>query len=154
MQQLFEAKGTGGATFSLYFGNMVEKPHFAVVLYPEAEHSKSWEGKSLPSFKLRSFIASNHELLKDARNSIGVWYASSQDANVANTFLEVTGVLPFRDKADYKEAIHEGRRYNQQGIYDLEHIVYIETGGTGELPDDVPPVSDRLPVLKRGGGEL
>ena len=137
-----------GATFNLYFGNMAGSPYFAVSIYldQEAKHSKWWNGKSLSVFKLKTFITSNRELLKEPRNSIGVWYDAEND----RTYLEVTATLPFRDKADYTEAVRQGRHYNQVGIYDLEEKAYIALGGTGELPEDVPPVLERLSTLQRG----
>ena len=109
-------------------------------------YSKWWNGNSLSPFKLRTFIASNDELLTDPRNSIGVWYDKEGD----RTYLEITAVLLFLDKADYTAAVRQGRRYNQIGIYDLEEKAYIALGGTGELPEDAPPVSERLPKLQRG----
>ena len=141
-------RSASGATFSLYFGSMTGTPSFAVSIYqdPKARHSKWWNGKSLTPFKVRAMIAANRELLKEPRNSIGVWYDVEND----RTYLEVTATFPFLDKADYTTAIRQGRRYNQIGIYDLEEGVYIALGGTGELPENVPPVSERLPVLQRG----
>lgn len=140
---------TNGATFSLYFGSMVGTPHFAVSVYqdPEARHSKWWNGKSLTAFKLKAFVASNRELLQEPRNSVGIWYDVEND----RTYLEVTATLPFRHKADYTEAVYQGRRFNQIGIYDLEESVYLGLGGTGDLPEDAPPISERLPPLRRGG---
>ncbi len=142
-------QAVAGATFSLYFGSMVDTPCFAVSIYqdPEAKYSKWWNGKSLATFKLKAFIASSKELLQDPRNSVGVWY----DAESNRTYLEVTATLPFRDKADYTAAIYRGRYYNQIGIYDLEEKVYFALGGTGELPMSAPPISERLPILERGG---
>lgn len=143
---------SGGATYSIYFGSMVGKPFFAVSIYQEREskYSKSWQGRSLEPYKLRAFLASCVALLLEPRNSVGVWYDIEND----QTYLEVTATLPFRDKADYTGAIGQGRRYNQIGIYDLEERVYLSLDGTGELPAEIPPVTERLPALERGGGEL
>ena len=139
---------SGGATYSPYFGNMAALPYIAVSVYQdsEAKHSKWWNGNNLSPFKLRAFIASNDELLTDPRNSIGVWYDKEGD----QTYLEITATLLFLDKADYTAAVRQGRRYNQIGIYDLEEKAYIALGGTGELPEDAPPVSERLPNVQRG----
>ena len=138
---------SGGATYSPYFGSMTALPYIAVSVYQDAEakHSKWWKGNSLSPFKLRTFIASNNELLTDPRSSIGVWYDKEGD----RTYLEITAALLFLDKADYTAAVRQGRRYNQIGIYDLEEKAYIALGGTGELPEDAPPVSERLPKLQR-----
>jgi hypothetical protein len=146
IEELFQS--SGGATFSLYFGNMISKPFIAVSLYqdPAARHSKWWNGKSLSQFKLRAFISGSRELLEEPRNSIGVWYDAEND----RTYLEVTATLLFLDKPDYTGAIHHGRRYNQIGIYDLEERAYIALGGTGELSENIPPIPERLPVLQRG----
>lgn len=139
---------SNGATFSLHFGSMADKPYLAVSIYQdlEARYSKWWSGKSLSVFKLRAFIASNRQLGEEPRNSIGIWYDIEND----RTYLEVTATLSFNDKSDYTEAIRLGRHYNQIGIYDLEERVYLSLGGTGELPADVPPVLGRLPTLQRG----
>lgn len=149
-EQMVDAfQSTGGATFNLHFGNMIGNPCFAVSVYqdPEAIHSKWWKGKSLSVFKFEAFITSNRELLREPRNSVGVWY----DTDSKRTYLEVTATLPFRDKSDYTKAIHQGKQYNQIGIYDLEEEVYLSLGGTGALPENTPPISDRLPTLQRGG---
>lgn len=140
---------TNGATFSLYFGSMVCTPYFAVSIYQdlEARHSKWWNGRSLTAFKLKAFIASNRELLQEPRSSVGIWYDVGND----RTYLEVTATLPFRHKADYTEAVYQGRRFNQIGIYDLEENIYLGLGGTGDLPEDAPPTPERLPPLQRGG---
>jgi len=139
---------SGGATYSAYFGSMTALPYIAVSVYqdPKAKHSKWWNGNSLSPFKLRAFIVSNNELLTDPRSSVGVWY----DKEGNRTYLEITAALLFLNKADYMAAVRLGRRYNQIGIYDLEEKAYIALGGTGELPEDAPPVSERLPKLQRG----
>ena len=146
MVGLFQS--AGGATFSLFFGSMAGTASLAVSLYQDtaARHSKWWNGKSLSPFRLRSFIAANHELLGEPGNSVGVWYDVEND----RTYLEVTATLPFFDKADYTAAVRQGRRYNQIGIYDLEERAYIALGGTGELPEDAPPVFERLLAPQRG----
>ncbi len=77
---------------------------------------------------------------------MGIWYDTEND----RTYLELTATLPYRDEDDLAEAIKQGKRYNQIGIYDLEAGEYVALGGTGDLPENVPPVSERLPKLERG----
>lgn len=137
-----------GATFNLYFGNMLDQPYYAVSIYldREAKHSVFWSGRNLSLVKLRSLMASSHQLLRGPRNSVGLWY----DEEDGNTYLEITATLPHRDEADREEAVNLGGRYNQIGMYDLQAREYVPLGGTGTLPKDAPPVSERLPKLERG----
>lgn len=58
-------------------------------------------------------------------------------------------VSVFPDRS-YAQSDLLGRRYNQEGVFDLFRMEYIPTGGSGEDLERLPPVLERLPVLQRG----
>jgi hypothetical protein len=124
----------GGATFSLYFGNVAGQELFAVSLYPE--RSVQVRGRFISARRLLAFLAQNQDLLSDPRNAIGTWYNEDDDT----TYLDVTATVP-----DRVEAIALGKQYNQIGVYDLQRGEDIVTGGTGEPLLDAPPEAHRLP---------
>jgi hypothetical protein len=128
----------GGATFSIYFGNVAGQELFAVSLYPE--RSVQVLGRLVPTRRLLAFVAQNQDLLRDPRNAIGTWYNGDDDV----TYLDVSTTLP-----DREQAISLGRQYNQIAIYDLLRDEEIETGGTGEPLADAPPEMLRLPQPPR-----
>ena len=80
----------GGATFSLYFGDVVGQELFAVSLYPE--RSVQVRGRFVSARRLRAFLGQNQDLLSDPRNSVGIWYNEDDDT----TYLDVTATLPDR----------------------------------------------------------
>lgn len=128
----------GGATFSLYFGNVADQELFAVSLYPE--RSVQVRGRSVSTRRLLAFVIQNQDLLADPRTAIGTWYNEEDDT----TYLDVTAVLP-----DREQAVALGRQYNQIAIYDLLRGEEIATGGTGEPLPEAPPQPYRLPDLRR-----
>jgi hypothetical protein len=132
VEQLHEAHG--GATFSLYFGNVLGQELYAVSLYPE--RSVQVRGRFVPARRLQAFLTLNQDLLHDPRNAIGTWY--NEDDNT--TYLDVSAMLP-----DREQAISLARQYNQIAIYDLLQEEEIETGGTGEPLLEAPPELQRLP---------
>src|SRR4051794_23407948 len=73
----------GGATFSLYFGDVASQALFAVSLYPE--RSVMTRGRSISARRLQAFVAQNQDLLQDPRNTIGTWYNEENDT----TYLDV-----------------------------------------------------------------
>jgi hypothetical protein len=130
----------GGATFSLYFGDMLGQGLYAVSLFPEPETALTIAGKDAPADVLRAFIGANRELLLDPRLCIGTWYQEDMDI----TFIDIVAVLP-----DRETALALGRQYNQIAVYDLAAGEEIDAGGSGEwIAVDVPP-EQRLPRLKR-----
>lgn len=133
---LFESQD--GATFSLYFGDMSGQRFYAVALYPEG--TIRLRGRRLPSEIVREFLTENRELLNDPRNSIGVWYSSETQ----RTYLDISSTIRNR-----RQAITLGRRYNQEAVYSLATGEIIDTGGSGEVLDNPPPSSERLPPLRR-----
>jgi len=112
---------TEGATFNLYFGNMVNERLYAVSLYPE--RSVVFLGHFIPEHLLRRFITDNLDLLADPRNSIGIWYSEALNS----VYLDISATLPNRF-----EAVSLGEWYNQEAIYDLARNEVIDTGGSGE----------------------
>ena len=133
---------SGGATVNLYFGDMAGQNLYAVSLYPE--RSITLAGSRLSAADLRDYIQAVRPLLRDARNNIGTWYNRDMD----ETYLDVSTTL-----ADEENAIMMAAEYNQIAIYDLAGHLEIETGGTGEVTDDLFPLGERLPKLIRGSGE-
>ncbi len=67
----------GGATFSLYFGDLSGQPLFAVSVFPEASAIES--GPFISPFSVHGFIQENHHLLLDPRNNVGTWYNNTED---------------------------------------------------------------------------
>ena len=129
----------GGATFSLYFGNMAGQPVYAVSLYPN--RSEPLLGAQVPERVLRRFLRDNEDLLREPRNCIGTWHVVATQ----QTILDVSATLSDRAAAEKM-----GRRYNQIAIFDLEAAEEIDTGGTGAELAGWPPEAERLPPLKRG----
>ncbi len=130
---------SGGATFNPYFGDMSGQRLYAAALYPE--RSATLPGQSLSAADLRAYVQANQHLLQDVRNNIGTWY----NREVGETYLDVSTTVADRD-----EAVALAARYNQIAIYDLAGSSEIETGGSGEAADDLPPASERLPKITRG----
>ena len=126
----------GGATFNLYVGDLSGLLLYAVSLYPE--RSVVLHGRGLDPQVVVAFIDANLDLLRDPRNSVGMWFNELNGP----TYLDISATLPSRE-----EAIALGRRYNQVAIFDLHRLEEMEIGGTGEEIADLPPVALRLPAL-------
>lgn len=126
-----------GSTFNMYFGDLGGKELYAVSLYPDL--GIVLEGKEIPPEVLRRFILDNRDLLEDPRVSIGTWY----DSESGMTYLDISATLP-----DEQRAIELGREYNQIAIFNLSTFEEIDTGGTGEAIEDLPPPTERLPELR------
>ena len=111
----------GGATFSLHAGSLAGQRLYAVSPYPRRSRKLASEVPSAAI--LKRFIEENFDLLADPRHCVGTWF--SPESGV--TYLDVSIVVE-----DRQEAIAMGRRYNQEGIYDLAAGQEIPTGGTGD----------------------
>lgn len=136
---LYEESGREGATLNLRFGNMSDQPLYSVSVYPERE--LKLPGSIVESDILQLFIKVNLDLLgdpNDPRCGVGLWY--NADADV--TYCDIVAVLPNR-----QEAIDLAAQYDQLAIFDLHTLTEIETGGAGNTPADMPPVSQRLPKI-------
>jgi hypothetical protein len=129
---------SNGATFSLYFGNQAGAKLYSVSIFPE--RSRILQGKQIPQEVLAAYIQANLDLLADPRCCIGTWY----DQDTGRTYLDVSIVV-----TNKKLAISLSKRYNQEGAFDLHRGEYIPTGGTGEPPDNMPPLHERLSELMR-----
>ena len=136
MIALYEESGRTGATYSLYFGDMSRQPLYSVSLWPE--RGRKIAGDLVKPRVLQVFIAENLDLLEDSRGSIGLWYNADENA----TYLDVVAALPSR-----QEAITLASQYDQIAIFDLQALIEIETGGTGNTPADMPTATERLPKM-------
>jgi len=126
-------KQTGGATFSLFHGDMQGKPYRSVSIFPDI--GKKMPGKEITKEQLLEFMRNHEGLLRNEKVAIGTWF--NPDDN--RTYLDFSVVIQDRDFA-----IGLGKRYNQIGIFDLEKMEYIEIGGTGEDIPNLPSLQDRL----------
>ncbi|MBV9851595.1 MAG: hypothetical protein JO250_18150 [Armatimonadetes bacterium] len=63
---------------------MARQPLYAVSLYPE--RTKKIAGASVSGRLLAAYVRSNHDLLGDPRNNVGLWYTPQQNI----TYLDVT----------------------------------------------------------------
>ncbi len=135
---LFQESGGTGATFNFYFRSLSGQPFFAVSPYPDL--SETVPGKAVDSRDLRAFLVKNQTLLRDPRNSIGLWYDKMRE----EVWIDVSTVLPQR-----KEARAIGRRYNQIDGFDLQRERAFPCGGSGEPVENMPPPAERLPKLLR-----
>ncbi len=140
-QILLLYQADGGATFNLYFGNQAGQHLYAVCVYPD--RSFILDGDAVEMEDLHDYLLANRDLLADPRCCIGVWYSKESGL----TYLDISVALPNK-----RQVVTLGRRYNQEGIFDLHDMEYIDTGGNGQAPQSMPPISERLPRLKRQGG--
>jgi hypothetical protein len=132
-------RANGGATVNLYFGDLSGEPFHVVSVYPEL--TLTIEGAEVDPRVLAQFAAQHLALLADPRNNLGTWY----NADEGRTHVDVSTAL-----ADRELALEFGRRYNQAGIFDLMRLEFIEVGGSGEPPPNLPPLHQRLPALPPG----
>jgi hypothetical protein len=129
---------SGGATFSLYFASQSGQRLYSVCIFPE--RSRIVPGRKISSETLAAYIRANSALLADPRCCIGTWYNTDTD----RTYLDISVTV-----TNKKLALSLARRYNQEGIFDLFRADYTDTGGTGKPPEDMPPMQDRLPPIRR-----
>ncbi|HUS16505.1 MAG TPA: hypothetical protein VM536_16020 [Chloroflexia bacterium] len=111
-----------------------------VNLYPE--RGQVVEGADIEPARIRQFIADNLALLIDPRNNVGTWFNDAE----GRTYLDVSTALPNRE-----QVLALGQRYNQMFVFDLDQLVALDTGGTGEPPADLPPLAERIPALVGAG---
>jgi hypothetical protein len=130
----------GGSTVSLYFGNLAGQRLYVVDLFPERE--RVVPGVEVSQALLEQFVADNRDLLADPRNTVGTYH----DLETGNTAVNVSSALPDRELA-----LALARQYNHQFVFDLEAMAAIPVGGTGQHPDDLPPLPQRLPTLRIEG---
>lgn len=139
IKQILERfESSGGATFSLCFGELAGEAYYAVSLYPRRTRL-ALDPRSLRTV-LTQFISENSDLLADPRNCIGMWHDVEADV----IYVDVSAVIPDRSLAE-----RLGRAYNQMVIYDLRADESILTGGTGGEGDGWPAESERLPPINR-----
>lgn len=124
---------TGGATFSLFHGDMTGKPYKSVSIFPDLSFRIS--GKTIAKEDLLAFIKNHEGLLRNQKVVIGTWYNPDLD----RTYLDFSVIIQDLDKA--KEL---GQKYNQIGIFDLGKMEYIEIGGSGDDIPNLPSLSERI----------
>jgi hypothetical protein len=132
----------GGSTVSLYFGDLAGQRLYVVDLFPERERLVA--GAELSPAMVEQFVADNRDLLADPRNTVGTYY----DEETGNTAVNVSSALPDREMA-----LGLAQEHNQQFVFDLGAMAPIPVGGTGQHPDTLPPLSQRLPALRIEGTE-
>ena len=150
---LEKSRNSGGATYSLYFGDQRGQPFFAVGLdneltvYPDAESIAE---------ELQAFIEQHYSLLQHPRCCIGIWKGLSADG-VESLFLDLS-VLVYEERV----ARDFAGESDQIAIFHLATGVEIDTGGAG-LPVQGSPLPeervlqlearDRLGARKETGNE-
>lgn len=105
----------GGATFSLYHGNLAGRPRFAVAVYPR--RAVKVAGRGIPPARLRAFIRANQSLLEVPRNAVGTWFSEDEGA----TTLDVSSTVSSRE-----DAVELARIYDQRAIFDLQRMESID----------------------------
>lgn len=129
----------GGSTFNLYFGDQAGQRLYSVSLFPDRSYVV--EGREISHEEIEAFIQANSDLLTDPRCCVGTWYSEETD----QTYVDISITLPVK-----RDAVALGKRYNQVGMFDLSRMEYIPLSGSGDPPDRMPPVVERLPELRRG----
>jgi hypothetical protein len=127
----------GGSTVSLYYGDLVGQRLYVVDLFPERE--REIVGPEVTAALVEQFVADNRDLLDDPRNTVGTYY----DPDGGITYVNVSSVLP-----DREQALALARRHNQVFVFDLGALASIPTGGSGQTPDDLLPLGERLPPVQ------
>lgn len=126
---------TGGSTFNPRTGeNMAGAKEYAVgILSDMPGRTAKIPGKVVTREQFQQFLSQNADVLSNPSTRVGSWYDAANDTSV----LDV--VVTSKDKA---VATFLGKKYDQQGIFDLSSIDpktgkpirdgYIPTGGSGE----------------------
>ncbi len=139
LEILEKPENGGGATYSLYFGDQISQPFFAVGLdndltaYPDAESVAE---------ELQAFIEKHYSLLQHPRCCIGIWKGIN-DEGVESFFLDLS-VLVYEESVARDFALES----DQIAIFHLATGVEIDTGGTGLPVPGSPPPDERLLQLE------
>lgn len=120
--KIYEESGRQGATFHLYFGNLLDHPLFSVGLLPDLFPLPE-PGRAVDLKDLRAFVRGNQDLLKQPQHGVGLWYDAEDD----QVFMDIVVLVSERE-----EAIALGAKYNQKSMFDLQAGEVIWLGGTGE----------------------
>jgi hypothetical protein len=122
---LAQPQSDGGATYSLYFGDQMGAPLYAVGL--DSNLTKTVAPDELPQ-ALVWFLRAHRELLTHPRCSLGVWQARDADG-VQRAWIDVAVLV-------YNETIARAfaREGNQIALFDLREggVGEVYIGGTGE----------------------
>ena len=139
LEILEKPESGGGATYSLYFGDQIKQPFFAVGLdndltaYPDAESVAE---------ELQAFIEQHYSLLQHPRCCIGIWKGINEEG-VESFFLDVS-VLVYQESV----ARNFGQESDQIAIFHLATGVEIDIGGAGMPVPGSPPPEERLQQLE------
>ena len=136
------AKGSTGSTINSVHGNLAggTTANYSVSIFPEL--STPIPGRKVTAEQIRDFaekarragIDTNHQNI-----SIGTWY----DPEAKATTLDVVMTTSNR-----QTAIDLAKQYNQKAIFDLQALVEMPTGGTGEAVAGLPPIKERVEMIK------
>lgn len=126
----------GGATVSLFQGNMAGKPYHSVSIFPDL--SVRVDGRNVTPKQVQDFIKKHEGLARNPKVAVGSWYNPDEDI----TYLDFSVMVQ-----DREVALSLAKLYNQIGVFDLGEMDYIQTDGTGIAPGHMPPLQDRLKDL-------
>lgn len=140
-KRIVSATEKGGTTFNVASGKSLSQkdPLYVVSIYPDRSVILG-PGQKLTPEQVASFIKANQDLLSDKNNSVGTW----KDPESGKVYLDVSWTTPNRALAEYG-----GWKYNQKAIWDVRKGAEINTGGTGESIENLPPAVERLSLLQR-----
>lgn len=121
-EQLSAHNTDGGSTFTMDGKNQVgAKGMGSVSTFTSPPQSVQIKG-NLTKEILEDFIDANRGLLEDSdKYGIGTWY----DNDTGILWLDIVTVT------ELQNAIKLGIEHNQISIFDLENLIEIKTGGTG-----------------------
>lgn len=137
--EILEKSESGGATYSLYFGDQIGQSFFAVGLdndltvYPDPESIAK---------ELQAFIEQHYSLLQHPRCCIGIWKGVSEEG-IESLFLDLS-VLVYLESVAHDFA----RESDQIAIFHLATGVEIDTGGAGLPVPGSPLPEERLQQLE------
>lgn len=97
---------------------------YMVAAHPE--RSKIIPAERITPQDLSDYAAANSDLLSQPGMRFGAWH----DPESGNVYLDISAVV-----ADRAEAVRLGRAHNQKSILHLDTFEFIDTGGTGEVPE-------------------
>ena len=136
------AKGSTGSTINSVHGNLAggTTANYSVSVFPEL--STPIPGRKVTAEQIRDFAEKARKAGIDTNHpniSIGTWY----DPEAKATTLDVVMTTSNR-----QAAIDLAKQYNQKAIFDLQALVEVPTGGTGEAVTGLPPIKERIEMIK------
>ncbi len=96
---------------------------------PHTTRSLKIKGRNVTEEQIANFKKKNKDLLDADPNSfVGTWYDSKSDT----TYVDISVHETSKSKA-----IELGKKHNQKAIWDFKNFTEIDTGGTGEVTNNV-----------------